>query len=202
VKTNNLNDYMNLFFLYRLMAMENYSSYKKLDKECKKLQSLGIDYSKSNIESPKEVEQFAKLVKRSGCIFGSIIFEALAVEAFINYYAANRLGNSYFEEHLDKLTMINKYIVITKLVTGKDFPKDNHIYERLQLLATTRNNLVHNKSVRTASLEGDQFDMQINKLRTIKGKSLVEIMDIIHGLGEDLSKLIDSLDDKHITSPA
>lgn len=125
--------------------------------------------------------------------FTAILFEALAVESLINYYATHFLGQSFFKDHIDKLSTISKYIVATKLVTGKDFPKSTEIYQRLDLLISTRNLIAHSKAVKVNLENWDEARVQLLKLFTYDDLTLDEIMEKTHGLCKDLYNLLDSL---------
>ncbi len=76
----------------------------------------------------------------------TIVFSALAVEGYIYDYAARKLTDEFVDEHIDKLSVIDKLIVVTKLVTGKDFPKDGKAFCLLKELIKNRNKIVHSKS--------------------------------------------------------
>lgn len=44
----------------------------------------------------------------------SVVFSALSLEAFINDYASQRLSKSYFDNYLDKLDLVSKWVVIPR----------------------------------------------------------------------------------------
>jgi len=76
----------------------------------------------------------------------TIVFGAMCLEAFIYDYAAHNVSDTYAKRYLDKLDLVSKWVVIPKLVTGKNFPTDGQAFERLKKLATARNELLHHKS--------------------------------------------------------
>jgi hypothetical protein len=76
----------------------------------------------------------------------TICFSAMCVEAFIYDYAARHTSDSYAKKYLDKLDVVAKWVVIPRLVIGKDFPRNSQAFELLKFLITTRNGLVHFKS--------------------------------------------------------
>lgn len=76
----------------------------------------------------------------------SLAFSALAIEAYIYDYAARKLTDNFAKLHLDKLDLVSRWVVIPKLVTGKDFPKDEQAFCLLKQLIQNRNYIVHNKS--------------------------------------------------------
>ncbi len=75
-----------------------------------------------------------------------IVFSALAVEAHLYDIGARKLGDGYMKDHLDKLDITSKAILIFELVTKKNFPKDGQLYQNLKKLQSDRNKLVHFKS--------------------------------------------------------
>jgi hypothetical protein len=76
----------------------------------------------------------------------SVIFAHLCLEAFIYDYAAHYFSDAYAKKHLDKLDFLSKWVLIPKLVTGRDFPKDSKAFEYLTKLNRYRNELIHPKS--------------------------------------------------------
>lgn len=76
----------------------------------------------------------------------SVVFTAMYFEAFIYDYAASCLGDNYAKDHLDKLDFISKWLVIPRLITGKELSKEGQAYQCLKRLHKDRNSLVHLKS--------------------------------------------------------
>ena len=75
-----------------------------------------------------------------------ITFAAMCLEAFFYDYAATELGDTFAEEHLDKLDLPSKLIVIPRLVCCKGIKKSSDVYEKVKRLSKDRNYLVHFKS--------------------------------------------------------
>ena len=96
---------------------------------------------------PKQVlKMLAVLTKINEHQYISIVFGVMCLEAFIFDYSAHYLGDPYTKENLDKLKLIQKYLVIPRIVTGKDFPKEGQAFEHLKKLVKARNDLVHYRS--------------------------------------------------------
>jgi len=76
----------------------------------------------------------------------SVVFSALALEAFINHYASQRLSKSYFENYLDKLDLVSKWLVIPRLIHGSQLESGSRAMNSLRWLVSLRNSLVHYKS--------------------------------------------------------
>jgi hypothetical protein len=75
----------------------------------------------------------------------AIIFSAMVVEAFIFHYAAERMGKRFFLDNLDRLDIKAKWLVVPRLVLGKEIDKGGQAYEALSKLVSDRNYLVHHK---------------------------------------------------------
>ncbi|WP_414755645.1 hypothetical protein [Anabaena sp. CCY 9910] len=88
-------------------------------------------------------QSYSELVEDS---ISSIIFSGLTVESFINYYGITRLSKSQFDNYLDKLDLLSKWIVIPKFITGKSIDTGSQSIEFLTKLIQSRNKLVHYKS--------------------------------------------------------
>ena len=76
----------------------------------------------------------------------AVTFSAMALEAFFYDYAAERLGDQFVKEHLDKLDPKSKFLVFPRLVCGKQPSKSGPAYEGLKKLIALRNELVHFES--------------------------------------------------------
>ena len=76
----------------------------------------------------------------------SVIFSGLTIESYINYYGISRLTKSQFENYLDKLDVLAKWIVIPKFITGNAIDTGCEAIALLLKLIQSRNRLVHYKS--------------------------------------------------------
>jgi hypothetical protein len=77
-----------------------------------------------------------------------VIFGALALEAYINDYAITRLSRNYQANYLDKLDVVVKWMVVPRLVTGKELDPGSTAFQGLSWLVGLRNKLAHYKSKR------------------------------------------------------
>jgi len=93
-----------------------------------------------------EMNIAAESSQRERSVVIPIVFAAMCLEAFIFDYGAQHLSKSYVSDHIDKLEMPSKFVVLSELVSGKKFPTSSHAYERLVQLVKDRNSLVHFKS--------------------------------------------------------
>jgi len=82
----------------------------------------------------------------SEAVVTSVVFSGLTIEAYINYYAISRLSQSQFENSLDKLSILKKWIDIPKLISGNAIGVGSDAIVLLKTLIQSRNRLVHYKS--------------------------------------------------------
>ena len=76
----------------------------------------------------------------------TIVFAAMCFESAIYEYAADHLGDAFVQDHLDKLDVLSKWLVVLRLVAGYELRKDHAPYGALKALVSARNRLVHSKS--------------------------------------------------------
>ena len=133
----------------------------------------------------------------------TVVFCALAVEGYIYDYAARNLSDSFVESHLDKLDVISKWMVIPKLVIGKDFPKDTRGFQLLRQLVTNRNFIAHNKSAPVVVFDERADDLIFSgaarKIHEFDSTLLEKAKDAISVLDE-LALIMEDLDPDEITS--
>ncbi len=93
-----------------------------------------------------EVEKLVLSRKATEHGIKAIVFSSMCVESAINNYAGTQLGDKYAQQHLDKLNVQSKWVVIPKLVCGRSIDKSGPAFNALGKLIKARNELVHNKS--------------------------------------------------------
>ena len=76
----------------------------------------------------------------------TVVFSAMAIEAFFNDYAAACLGDSEFYGSFDQLTPISKFELIAKFILNAEIDKSKSYYSQLKKLINRRNQYIHNKS--------------------------------------------------------
>jgi len=106
----------------------------------------------------------------------AVIFAALCLEAFVFDYASTHFTTGFAKDYLDGYDLKAKWVVIPRLVTGKDFPRNTEAFQHLGDLIRERNNLVHHKSQPMANF----------------GQVLREMVEAVHankGLPEDKAEL-------------
>ncbi len=76
----------------------------------------------------------------------AVIFCALSAEAYINDYAISRLSKNYLKSYLDKLDLLSKWVLIPRIVTGRQLDPGSEPIQNLSWLVALRNKLVHYKT--------------------------------------------------------
>jgi hypothetical protein len=97
----------------------------------------------------------------------AIIFTHTFLDALIYDYGATHKSDSYIKKYVDKLDIKSKWVVIPKIVTGKDFPTDSKAFELLQKLTKLRNNIIHLKTSNSKEKELSTFlqsDVDVREL--------------------------------------
>src|SRR5262245_23494509 len=103
--------------------------------------------SKSGRQRDAALEKHPKYYeKREQVAVIGITFAAMCLEVFFYDYTASNLGDSFTKQHLDKLDLTSKLLIIPRLVAGKGIDKSSLVFEKVKRLAKDRKYLVHFKS--------------------------------------------------------
>ena len=124
-------DYLSLYSLYST-AEESYLDY--------------YTFLLKAAESTDEHKRTNLIIKRFHHRDITVVFSHLFLEAIIYDYGAINTSDSYMKKYVDKLEFLSKWVVIPKIVTGKQFPTDSQAFELLGKLKKTRNDIVHFKT--------------------------------------------------------
>lgn len=76
----------------------------------------------------------------------TVIFSAMAVEAFLNYYGVVRLKGEWYHEHLERKPVSTKLRELLRICCGQPTSKDAEIMTVVRRLFDRRNMLVHPKT--------------------------------------------------------
>lgn len=105
---------------------------------------------KSDNKTPDSFRQFTIHMERDAelieCHLTAVVFSSLFFEAYIFDYASRRLSASYAEKYLDKLDVVAKWIVVTRLIKPPGLDVSLEVFGRLKGLTALRNRLVHHKT--------------------------------------------------------
>lgn len=141
--------YADIAMKHYLLAKKEYNCFEK------ELYLLPIEYSCDDFES--------------NCII-TVVFATMAIESFLNDYAAACLGDSNFYDSFDRLDLLAKFQLVAKCILEKEFEKSRLYYSSLKELIKSRNLFVHNKSIAM------DYDKLASKavLKTIEDKQQIE----------------------------
>ena len=78
-----------------------------------------------------------------------VVFSHMAIESFLNDYAAACLGDEVFYKSFDSLNILSKFQLIAMLILKSDFDKKESYWSFLLELNKLRNSYAHNKSERS-----------------------------------------------------
>lgn len=134
---------------YYRIAVREKEVYDELDTQLKRAApdtSLRDPFEAAEILGEHYKLQELNYEQRERAAVVGITFAALCLEAFFYDYAATGLGDAYAKEHLDKLDIPSKLLIIPRLVAGTSIEKASNVYAQVKRLTKDRNFLVHFKS--------------------------------------------------------
>lgn len=134
----------------------------------------------------------------------NIVFSIMFLDHFIYEYALFNLGQKYYFDHLDNLSLHSKWALIPKINLGKEINTKSKYYNNLIEMIKIRNRIVHDKGKPfTINLD---FEKAINKafnehktIEKIARSSLKTIKGLLNELllidkTDDLKEKIDELE--------
>lgn len=120
---------------YAEAAEKGYSEYLAISKEIEAFGNVEFDERLAELEHTRDL----------GAI-QAVVFSSMCFEAAIYDFASIHLGDDYVRDHLDKLDLLSKWLVVIRFVSGIEIPKSEAPYAALKNLIFERNRLVHSKS--------------------------------------------------------
>ncbi|WP_312833623.1 hypothetical protein [Sedimentibacter saalensis] len=169
--------------LYADIAREHFmialSIFEELNKLKKKI-SEDEYYGYITEQSEKEETIF------KNCII-SITFSAMSLEAFIYDYAAIVLGDKYVKNYIDKLDVVSKWVLVPKIITGKEISRDKHCFEILRQTIKLRNEFAHSKSHEFSEKTALEQLTHYSTINLIKYSS--EAVKVINELANELDSI-------------
>ena len=76
----------------------------------------------------------------------AVVFSAMAVEGFLNYYGVKRVGNAFYRDTYERLSSHRKLAAVVATCTGHLLPRHAELVTVLRRLTERRNALVHPKA--------------------------------------------------------
>lgn len=89
-------------------------------------------------------------------VHSSVVFAAMAVEVFLNFYGVVRLGEPFYAKNIERLGLVPKLSMIIATCTGLLLSDNDEIIKVLKKIADRRNLLVHPKA-REIDIKRDGF---------------------------------------------
>ncbi len=114
----------------------------------------------------------------------TVVFSAVAVEAYIYDYAARRLSDKFVQAYMDKLDLVSKWVIIPRFITGKSLPETGKWQALLKGLVKERNSIVHSKSQAApiGSKEKGNFYKKLHERNALipqKARQAIELLDLL-----------------------
>jgi hypothetical protein len=109
----------------------------------------------------------------------TIVFAGMCFESAIYEYAADHLGDAYVQQHIDKLDVLSKWLIVLRLVDGYELRKDQAPYAALKALVSARNGLVHSKS---RPLDSENVHAQLTWMKAYDEKHATAVTNAYRAL--------------------
>ena len=123
----------------------------------------------------------------------TIVFSSMCIESFLNDYAAACIGDRFFFDNLDHLSVLSKLEVISKFIFKKNLDKGQILFCRIKELFQLRDKFVHNKSRAF-------FPIFPTKAKTPERDDLSILLDDFSKLKEDLNVACNAIDTLYLVS--
>jgi hypothetical protein len=134
-------------FRYSKIALDAYTTYLPLVAELAEMEKRCAD-QEGGVHADQRYYDLEPEVMRCG--IETVVFSAMYLESAMYDFAADQLGDSYVDKHIDKLDLPSKIVIVPRLVTGREIDKSGIAFSAVSTLVGARNALVHTKSSRAA----------------------------------------------------
>ncbi len=171
--------------VYSEIARESFSKLAGLEPRIKTLHDNLAQLESPNDMAQLELKYEIMLLEIEAAKLASvtIVFTTISAEAYIYDYAARHLSDSYVKNYLDRLDPISKWVIIPRLVTGKELKHGGKWFKLRKDLIRDRNSVIHSKSSQPPSpsnREGSQkyFEKLEEDHQMIeKARKAIELLD-------------------------
>lgn len=145
------------------------------------------DYLSHSQEENQKYDQTSHIARRNS--IAAIVFQALAIESYLNLYGTYNLGDRFDRAFESKPTLV-KLSLLCKEVTKKDFPKGD-LYNNIGLLFKKRNSLVHYKahSIDLKTSSDSEFEDYIYKHVAYAFSDIEKYIGLYDKLKKELKEL-------------
>lgn len=99
----------------------------------------------------------------------TITFAAMSLEAFLNNYGAEKMGDDYFYSHFEMRPAFSKFQKISSEIFNTSVDNDGKIHKLMCALFKARNELVHSKSRRFVGMNKEEYEKYQQPLASGKG---------------------------------
>jgi hypothetical protein len=161
---------------YLEIALDSYLDYKKQEIEYNKIISEGGEMHEGSIVYKRMDDYFYYLDCLRKDTIKIIVFLTTFLESYINDLGGMVLGDNFLKEHLDKLSITGKWIIISKLITGTEIDISKSFWKEFKELIKWRNILVHQKTKDASRLFESPNDKDIEAMKPIN-----ELYDVSKG---------------------
>ena len=166
--------------------------------------SLANDYVSISLKAYSEMKGWYETLKVQEANLDSIfdynliyqkriiatVFAHMAIESFINNYAAACLGDNEFYDNFDKLSIDGKLQLITKFILNDRLKGNSGIYTNFKTLKRQRNAFIHNKSYLVDELETNRFSVKDNKYHLSDEERLEKLYkNLLEKVDEDIKEV-------------
>lgn len=171
-------------FLYSKIAHEHSQRLKTLEMEIQKHNKSLYNSEEDSLNDLYERSKYFS--KAQECALITIVFSAMALEAYIYDYGARNTSGNFINRYIDKLDILSKWVIIPQLVTSKKFPTDSKGFQLLKELISNRNHFIHYKS----------FDINEETMKELEHadeelfKSSYDSITAIRELAKEIEELI------------
>lgn len=190
--TENLSNYKR----YISMAQENYEAFIIYQQEYDKQTNNNATWDLAE-HTNEDFFQYVYLLRRKeDCAIETILFEAFAVEAYINYYGEKKLGTERFYREYENNKDGRKRSTLYKYREIVGIKEESEIYKKLKTLLDARNDLAHNH-VRKFDMNDTEDDDALFTLFNmgIRGDiNLYQITEYTIGTTKELEDMINQME--------
>ena len=133
---------------------------KEANHKLVKIENKRRVYEKAHTTKKYDPKLGRFIIEETKFSFITIIFAAAYLESFIYDYGSLILSPEYFDEHLDRLDAVSKWVVIPELVNGRGIKTSEAAFSHLSELIKCRNRMIHSKSRTADRLVGREHKEQ------------------------------------------
>ncbi len=158
--------------------------YEFVHKSLLTLQSLKPEVSKIHASKDFCKTNLDKLYENQMAMNGVVVYSALALEAYINYYAT-RYAIAFHKDYEKSLSTLNKWKIYPHLKTKKILSED--VLEKIKKIFKLRNDIVHPKS--SKAVVGGAQSGSLNIQKKIKSMDMKSFVVDLNSIFNAVSKI-------------